>query len=418
MIRPRNRSRWAAAGVLSLVAVAACTPGGDEGGGEGELVWALGGSEAKPGGVHQQVAQLWSEQNPDTPIRIEVLPDEADQQREQQALELQAEGSNFDVLGVDVIWTGEYSTNGWLESLEDVRGEIEEASIPGAFESSTWGGELWAAPYNSNAGFLYYRTDLVDEPPTTWDELCEMAIEIGEQENIGGFIGQGSRYEGFVVNWLEYYWSDGGELFNEDQSEVLFDVDTATAATEWLAEAKESGCLAPGFNTAAEEEARNEFQSGNVVFMRNWPYAYGLIQEDQQSPVRENFDIAPLPTFTGEGTISALGGFNNAVSAFSDNKEAAKDFVVWAATNEEVQSMLAEDAVPPTMQAVYDQFADDPVMSLLGEVLAEAKPRPPSPQWNAISVEMQREFFPAYNGEGDPAEASQAVQEFLQSTVE
>lgn len=420
MSRKLSRGRWAAAGALSLLAVAACTPGGgdDEAEGGGELVWALGGSEAQPGGVHQEVAALWSEQNPDTPIRIEVLPDEADQQREQQALELQAEGNNFDVLGVDVIWTGEYSTNGWLESLEDVRGDIEDVTIPGAFESATWGGELWAAPYNSNAGFLYYRTDLVDQPPETWDELCQVATQVAQREGIGGFIGQGSRYEGFVVNWLEYYWGDGGELYNEDQSEVLFDTETATNVTEWLAQAEESGCLAPGFNTAAEEEARNEFQSGNVVFMRNWPYAYGLIQEDQQSPVRENFDIAPLPTFTGEATTSALGGFNNAVSAFSDNKEAAKDFVVWAATDEEVQSMLAEAAVPPTLQSVYDDFADDPVMSLLGEVLPEARPRPPSPQWNAISVEMQREFFPAYNGEGDPQEAAQAVDEFLQSTVE
>jgi multiple sugar transport system substrate-binding protein len=421
MSRLTRRGRWVAAAAASLMVVAACTPGGN-GDGEGEggqMVWALGGSEAQPGRVHQQVAELWSEQNPDNPIRIEILPDEADQQREQQALELQAEGSNFDVLGVDVIWTGEYSTNGWVESLEDVRGELEEASIPGAVESAIWGGELWVAPYNSNAGFLYYRTDLIDEPPTTWDELCEMAIEAGEQADIGGFIAQGSRYEGFVVNWLEYYWSDGGELYNDDQSEVVFDTDTATRVTEWLAEANESGCLAPGFNTATEEEARNVFQSGDAVFMRNWPYAYSLIEGEADPAVADNFDIAPLPTFSGEGTISALGGFNNAVSAFSNNKEMAKEFVVWAATNEEVQTLLATEAsVPPTLESVYEDLSDDPVMSLLGEVLPEAKPRPPAPTWNNISVEMQRNLFPAYNGEGDPAEASQAVQQALEGAVE
>ncbi|MGH3368603.1 MAG: ABC transporter substrate-binding protein [Nocardioidaceae bacterium] len=418
MTRLRNRGLWAAAGTLSLVAVAACTPGGGDEGGGGELTWALGGSEAQPGGVHQKVAKLWSEENPDNPITIEVLPDEADQQREQQALELQAEGSNFDVLGVDVIWTGEYSENGWVESLEDVRDQIEPGSLPGAFESATWGGELWAAPYNSNAGFLYYRTDLVKEPPKTWQELCEMATTIGKKEGIGGFIGQGSRYEGFVVNWLEYYWSAGGELYNEDQSEVEFDTTLATQTTEFLAQAKESGCLAPGFNTAMEEEARNEFQSGKAVFMRNWPYAYGLIKDDKASPIRDKFDIAPLPTMTGQGTISALGGFNNAVSAFSDNKEAAKEFVVWAATNEEVQKMLATEAsVPPTLASIYDQLGDDPVMALLGEVLPEAKPRPPAPQWNEISVEMQRSLHPAYNGEGDPAEAADAVLEVLEGTV-
>jgi multiple sugar transport system substrate-binding protein len=401
--------------------LAACTPGGNgDGEGEGgEMVWAIGGADAQPGGIHTQVAELWSEQNPDNPIRIENIGAEADQQREQQALELQSEGSGFDVLSVDVIWTGEYSENGWLESLEDVRGEMEDVSLPGAFESAIWGGELWAAPYNSNAGFLYYRTDLVDEPPTTWDELCEMAIEIGQQEGIGGYIGQGQRYEGFVVNWLELYWSDGGELFNEDQSAVEFDTDIATRATEFMAEAQESGCYAPGFNTAAEEEARTEFQSGNAVFMRNWPYAYALIQDDQQSPVREDFAIAPLPTFTGEGTISALGGFNNGVSAFSNNKEMAKEFVLWASTDEEVQRMLATEAsLPPTMESVYEELGDDPVMALLGEVLPDAKPRPPAPTYNEISVEMQRALFPAYNGDADPQQASEQVLSFLESTVE
>jgi multiple sugar transport system substrate-binding protein len=400
--------------------VAACTPGGGDDEGEGgEMVWAIGGSEAQPGGIHLQVAELWSEQNPDNPIRIENVGAEADQQREQQALELQSEGSGFDVLSLDVIWTGEYSENGWLESLEDVRGDIEDVSLPGSVESAIWGGELWAAPYNSNAGFLYYRTDLIDEPPTTWDELCEMAIEVSNSEDVDGFIGQGARYEGFVVNWLEYYWSDGGELFNEDQSAVEFDTEIATRATEFMAEAQQSGCYAPGFNTAAEAEALNEFQAGNVAMMRNWPYAYALIEADTGSPANGNFDIAPLPTFGGEGTISAMGGFNNAVSAFSDNKEAAKEFVVWASTNEEVQTMLATEAsLPPTMESVYEELSDDPVMGLLSDVLPDAKARPPAPTYNEISVEMQRALFPAYNGDADPQQASEQVLSFLESTVE
>lgn len=419
MMRGKKPAWLVVAATVPLIGLAACTPGTDsgEGDGGGELVWAIGGSEAQQGGVHQEIAKMWSEENPDNPIRIETLPDEADQQREQQALELQAEGSNFDVLGMDVIWTGEYSTNGWLESLEDVRGDIEEVSIPGAMESGIWNDELWAAPYNSNAGFLYYRTDLVDEPPTTWDELCEMASQIGQQEGISGYIGQGSRYEGFVVNWLEVYWSGGGELFNDDQSGVEFDTDLATETTEWFADGLDSGCFAPGFNTAMEEEARNEFQSGKAVFMRNWPYAYGLIKEDKKSPVRNKFEIAPLPTMEGDGTISALGGFNNAVSAFSDNKEAAKEFVVWSSTNEEVQRMLAESSLPPTMESVYEELQDDPVMALLGEVLPEAKPRPPAPTWNNISVAMQRALFPAYNGDEDPAEASQTVADALEEAI-
>jgi multiple sugar transport system substrate-binding protein len=414
----RNYRAWlASGGAVALLAAAACTPGGDDDG-DGEMVWAIGGSEAQPGGIHQRIAQMWSEQNPDNPIRIEVLPEAADQQREQQALELQAQGSGFDVLGVDVIWTGEYSENGWIESLEDVRAEIEEVTLPGPFESAEWGGELWAAPYNSNAGFLYYRTDLVDTPPTTWQELCDVAAEVGQEEDIAGLVGQGARYEGFVVNWLEFYWGNDGELFNEDQTQVTFDVDRATEVTNFIAD-NQGTCFAPGYNTAQEEEARNEFQAGNAVFMRNWPYAYALIEQDEESPANGNFDIAPLPTFTGEGTISALGGFNNAVSAYSNNTEAAKEFVVWAATNEEVQTMLATEAtLPPTMATVYDDLAADPVMDLLGEVLEESRPRPPSPAWNEISVEMQRTLFAAYNGDADPAASAEAVRSYLETTIE
>ncbi|MPZ16189.1 MAG: ABC transporter substrate-binding protein, partial [Chloroflexi bacterium] len=151
----RNRYRFPFAAILLVVILVASGCAGtspEDGGGEGggELTWAIGGSEAAPGGVHQEIAKLWNDENPDTPIRIERLPDDAGEQRQQQSLELNAEGSGFDVLGMDVIWTGEYAVNGWLESLEDVRNEIEEVSIPGAFESATWEGELWAAPYNSN----------------------------------------------------------------------------------------------------------------------------------------------------------------------------------------------------------------------------------------------------------------------------
>lgn len=403
---------------LAMVLVgAACTPTGDDEQPRGELVWAIGGAEAQRGGVHQMVADLWNEQHPDDPVRIELLPESADEQRQQQALELQAEGSGFDVLGMDVIWTGEYAENGWVESLEDVREEIEDVTLPGPLESATWGGELWAAPYNTNAGLLYYRTDLVESPPQTWQQLCEVATSVAAGPDLHGFIGQGARYEGFVVNWLEYYWSAGGELFNKDQSEVVFDTGIATRATRFMADAMDR-CYAPGFNTAREEQARNQFQQGDVVFMRNWPYAYSLIDGDERSPVRDTFAIAPLPTFTGEGTISALGGFNLGVSAFSDNKDAAKDFVVWASTNSEVQRTLAtEGSVPPTMRSVYDDLTEDPVMAELREILPDAKPRPPAPSWNQISVQMQRALYPAVNGEADIATAVRQVEDALRATL-
>ncbi len=397
-------ARLAALLVLGLLAAACSLPApSSTGAGPDDLVWAVGGAAAAPGAANDQVAQLYTEQDSSRPtVQVVALPDAADLQREQMAYELQAQSPTFDILALDVIWTGEFAVNGWIESLEDRRGDLEGVVLDSALESALYQEEVWAAPFNTNAGFLYYRTDLVDEPPTTWDELSQLAREIGEQEGIGGYVGQGFQYEGLVVNYLEYVWGAGGELVNEDGSEAVLPRDDAgQQALEFMQTAQKDGTYAPGFNTFREEEARNVFQSGDAVFMRNWPYAYSLMQgEDEENPsaVQGKFDIAPLPTFTGDGTTSALGGFNLAVNAYSEKTDQAKDFVVWAATDPDAQRILAENSLPPTRQDIYDELSDDPVMSLLGEILPEAKPRPPVPAYNFLSQDIQQVIFPAYNG--------------------
>jgi multiple sugar transport system substrate-binding protein len=404
----RNRTRRSAVAVLVLLAAAvtACSlppPAGTEPR-QDELVWAIGGAAANPGAVNEQIAELYKQQDPSRPtVRIEQLPNEADLQREQMAYELQAQGSGFDILGLDVIWTGEFAVNGWVENLDDIRGDLEGVVLQPTLESGIHDGTLWAAPFNTNAGFLYYRSDLVDEPPTTWDELAQMAQEISQREGIGGFVGQGFQYEGMVVNYLELLWGGGGSLVNEQgDATVLTENDAAAQALEFMQSSVRDGTFVPGFNTMREEEARNLFQSGQAVFMRNWPYAYGLMSggdEENPSAVEGKFGIAPIPTFTGEGTTSALGGFNLAVSAYSEKKEQAKEFVAWAATDPDAQRLLAEDTTPPVRQDTYDELQDDPVMALLAEILPQARPRPTVPEYNFLSQDIQQTIFPAYNGE-------------------
>lgn len=400
---------------LTLVA-GACTPEQEASPEEVELVWAVPAAFPEL----EATADDWNEANPDRPVRIEWLPEDADGQRQQFALELNAGSTLFDVLGIDVIWTGEFAENGWLEPLGELRGEVDGELLPGALESGTWDGELWAMPYISGAAFLYYRSDLVDTPPTTWPELMEVGLEVAEEEDVAAYVGQGARYEGMVVNYLEYLWSAGGDLFNADQSQVVFGTDgAAETALDFMIDGLESGFYAPGYNTMAEEEARNEFQSGNAVFMRNWPYAYPLMSDEAESAVAGSFAIAPMPTFTGQDTISAVGGLNLAVSAFSEHKQAARDFVRFAATDPAVQyEVSSEFSQVPVLTSTFDRLTGDPVFEVLAEVVPHARPRPPVPEWNTISSVMQREIFAAYNGEKDPAEAIAAIQAELSTVVE
>ncbi len=417
----RRRKGYRSAAVIGALALAAAACAGGPGGettADAELVWAIGGPGAQPGGTFQLITEMWNEENPDTPVTIDILPEDADEQRVQQSLVLNAGTAEFDVLAMDVIWTGEYAANDWIVDWEAQRGQIEEGILDGPLESAQYEGQLWAVPFSSNASFLYYRTDLVDEPPATWDELAEVGLEAGEEAGIAPLVAQGASYEGFVVNFLEYYWSAGGELYNEDNTEVLWPSgDAAQTALDFMRESFDAGVYGPGFNTAMEEEARNEFQSGNAVFMRQWPYAYELILQDDDSPIRDDFEIAPLPTFDGDGTISALGGYNNAVSAFSENEEAAREFVLWLSTTPEVQQFMGERADPPVLAEAYDALDDDPVMSLLGDVLPDSRARPPIPQYTAVSDVMQRELFAAYQGDTDPDAAIEAVGDALQDAI-
>lgn len=414
----RVRSR-AVASIAALAVVATGCAGTDpEAAEEGSLVVAVREGDNN---VAPILVDMWNEQNPDFPASLEVLQGNADQVRQQLTLELDAQGDEFDVIGLDVIWTGEFAENGWIEELEDLRADAEGASLPGPLESGQFQGTQWALPLLVGAGFLYYRTDLVDgEPPRTWDELVEMGLQISEEEGVHAYAAQGASYEGLVVNYLEYLWSAGGDLFNEDQTEVVFGTDDAALqALEFMRDAHDRGFYHPGYNTMTEAEARPAFESGEVAFMRHWVAPYLPMTESEESEVTDVFDIAPLPTFDGEGSVSALGGLNLAVSAYSSEQDMAREFIRWATTDEDVQLMLTDNGIAPANADIYDhpELEGERFFEVLGELLPHARPRPPVPAWNQISVTMQEEVFAAYTGQKDPQAAIDAIREMLEGVV-
>src|SRR2546428_13754548 len=90
--------------------------------GNTQLTWAV---PAVAKEIRQKTADLWNAQHSDSPVRLSVLPEQADQQRQQIALELNAKSSPFDVIAIDWIVTGEFSKSGWLKNLDDVRSKLE-----------------------------------------------------------------------------------------------------------------------------------------------------------------------------------------------------------------------------------------------------------------------------------------------------
>ncbi|MGH3912297.1 MAG: ABC transporter substrate-binding protein [Pseudonocardiaceae bacterium] len=409
----RALASWTALLVAIVLITTGCAdaPDSDQ---KAELVWAA--VNPRPA---LAIAERWNELHPMGPkVRVETLPEIADDQRQLMALELNAGLEEFDILEVSAIWTVEFAQNGWLVELAELRADIERLSLPVAVQTAIWDGQLWAAPYNTSAGLLYYRSDLVEKPPTTWEDLIAVGRRVGEERGIAPFVADGAQYEGVVVQYLEYFWGAGGEMLESDGQSVLFQPGPALRAANFMNDAYRTGLYAPGFNTMTLEDARSVFQSGQAVFMRSWPYVYRRMNsEDPDSQVLGKVGIAPLPTFEGSEPVTALGGHNLVVSRFSDDVPAATEFVRFASTSWEAQRKLADLSVAPTLEAVYDDLADDRLMALLDIVLPTARPRPAVPEWSTISEEMQQQIFAAYTGDPDPKPEIDALSRFLDATI-
>lgn len=386
---------------------------GSEGSGRGPITFAQGKDTT---GKLQTVIDGWNADHPDEEVTFIELAEAADEQRTALVQDFQAGAGTYDVAGLDVVWTAEFAARDWLVPLDDI-------DTTGLFESTvdsgTYDGTLYAAPYNTNAGFLYYRTDLVETPPTTWTEL-EDACDIAVANEIDCYAGQFAQYEGLTVNFSEAVNSAGGSVIDEN-GEVTVDTPEAKAGLQFLVDGFESGTIPAEAITYQEEEGRRAFQAGNLLFLRNWPYVHGLAtQEGADSVVQDTIGIAPLPGADGLGA-STLGGYNLAISKASENQQTAKDFITYLESEEVQRTLLTELSLPPVRSSLYDDAAlqaDVPYLATLKSALENAVARPKAVAYSELSTLISTEVYEALQGSVTVDEALSGLQEDLQDVVD
>jgi trehalose/maltose transport system substrate-binding protein len=296
----------------------------------------------------------------DTGINITIVPKPQDATENYATYQrfFQARSADVDVMMLDVIWPASFAPH--LIDLSPVLGAQAAEHYESIVQNNTVDGKLIAMPWFADFGMLYYRTDLLEKygfsaPPRTWDELQQMAQAIQDGErgagnaNFQGFVWQGASYEGLTCNAVEWIAGAGGSIIEGGQVSL-----NTPQAAEVLNKVRGFiGTISPqGVTSYREEDARNIFQGGNAAFMRNWPYAYAAAgQED--SPIRGQFDVAPIPTLTADATpVGTVGGWQLGVSRYSQNPEAATEFVRYM-TSPEVQTYRAVvGSYIPTIDAV------------------------------------------------------------------
>ncbi len=274
---------------------------------------------------------------------------------------LSAQSSDIDVMQIDVVWPG-LLANHLLDLREALGEEAAEGHFEAIIENNTVDERLVAMPWFTDAGVLYYRKDLLEEhgveAPGTWEELTEIATQIQAAEReagndrMWGFVFQGRAYEGLTTNALEWVASYGGGTIVDGEGEITIDNERAAEALDlaasWVGKISPEGAL-----NYTEEEARGIFQSGNAVFMRNWPYAWSLAQSEE-SDVRDRVGVVKLPSADGQESAATLGGWNLAVSRYTENPELAADLVAFLTGEAEQKRRAIEGAYNPTLASLYE----------------------------------------------------------------
>ncbi len=409
----------------ALLGTAGCGGGGS---GSGDLIFAMGTDTS---GTLQNLIDKFNKQSKGFKVQFREMPTDTGQYFDKIRTQFQAGGGDIDVIGADVIWPAQFAANGWIADVSDKFSESERQKFLDApVQSLIYEDKIYGVPWFTDAGLLYYRQDLLEkagysEPPKTWTELQEMAEKVKQDQGIkNGFVFQGDQYEGGVVNGLEYIWTNGGDVLDpNDPNKVVIDSPEAADGLAIERSMLQEGVAPQSVSTYTETETDPAFLNGDAVFARNWPYMYALAGTEDYPDVKpEQIGIAPLPVAEGQGeTASALGGWNMLINAASDRQEEAWQFVQFMTSEESQRIRTLEATLLPTRTSLYsDQEIRETVpVVALGEVaLKNARPRPVSPYYSDMSLEMQEQFNASLKGEISPEEAVGTLQESLTEIVQ
>jgi multiple sugar transport system substrate-binding protein len=380
--------------------------------GTGPIVFAAP-PDLSLGGQRRRAVARWSEVHPGQRAEYVELPNRADLQRAELLTKLQAGLADYDVLGLDVVWTAEFARNGDILPLTPVAGSLGlDRLLPAPLASCRFDGELWAIPVHSNAGLLYFNTDLVSSPPGSWDDLAAQARAAAERDGVDGYVGQFARYEGLTVNFSEAVWGHGGTLV--DGERVTASSPAVVSALDRLVGGVRDGWIPKAALAYTEEETRERFQAGGAAFMRNWPYAYDLL-EASDSPVRGRFEAVPLPG------VSALGGVNLAISRHSRRRGTALDFIRYLISGETQTAVFEQGGYPAVLAEVYEdrgvQFRQHYTTELLKSIQA-ARPRPVTPYYGQVTRLIQDAVYGALRGTRSAADAMEQLEVDLERALE
>jgi multiple sugar transport system substrate-binding protein len=401
-----------AAGLLLL---AGCTTAGPPPGGPapssdgiGPITFAIGKDNS---GWLRDIIAGWNERHPSQKVTLLLLPEAANDQLAQLVANLQARSDLYDVIDMDVIWTAEFASNGWIIPLPPNQFPLGEFLKP-AVDTAMYQGRLYAVPDYSNAGLLYYRRDILakagKQPPRTWAQLQQLAETVAPRYGLYGYAGTFAPYEGLTVNFAGAVQSAGGSILSPEGTRVTVNSDKALAGLEFLVNGFRRGWIPEVALTYEEESSQNAFAAGRFLFLDNWPDVYAALSvPGPQNKVQGKFGVAALPGPEGMGS-SSLGGANLAISAYSQHQQTALNFIKYMTNLPNERQMLEQGSFPPVWTKLYTDkslISRYPYLPVLEQAINSARPRPAITNYDQASLAISSAVYEALTQQKQPKQA-------------
>jgi multiple sugar transport system substrate-binding protein len=398
-----------------LLFVAGCTSAGVSSGGSvpstngiGPITFAIGSDDS--GWLHPVIAG-WNNRHPGQKVTLLLLPEASNDQLAQLVANLQAKSDVYDVIDMDVIWTAEFASSGWIIPLPESKFPLNDFLKP-AVDTAMYQGRLYAVPDYSNADLLYYRKDILakagKQPPTTWAQLQQLAETVAPKYGLYGYAGTFAPYEGLTVNFATAVQSAGGSILSADGTKVTVDSAQALKGLEFLVNGFRQGWIPKVALTYEETSAQDAFEAGKFLFLDNWPDVYAALSEPgAANKVYGKFGVVALPGPDGMGS-SSLGGANLAISAYSQHQRTALAFIQYMTDLTNERQMLEQGSFPP----VWTQLYTDPSLShaygylhVLEQAINLAQPRPAIPNYDQASLAISSAVYQALTRQKSPQQA-------------
>lgn len=395
--------------MIAMISTAVFAGGAKDSDGLVELNWYA--HQSTFNNTQEQIIAEFNKENPDIQVNLIELPENTSDKLQALLIALRSGDDSIDFFNADVTWTPVFAASGLIENLDDEFPVSEQADfLPSTIDAATYNGHVWGIPFRTDAGILYYRKDLLSKynksVPATWEELKNTALEIVTAEKAAGnemygLVGSMKQYEGLTCNAVEWFYSNGGTVIDENGN-IIINSKENIEILSLIREMTELELFPKGVLSYGSGDARASMFQGNQVFLRAWPKAYALSMNPDNSSVVGLLGVAELPKGdSGTRGHSTLGGWQLFLSANSSKKEASLKFMKFYSSEYAMRLHAVNDSYLPARSSLYSDsevLAANAFFGMIEDVLTYAVPRPKSPFYAEISAIIQVEVQNALNG--------------------